>query len=173
MTYDPIASISAEHITAEFDCGSEAQTAWLRRHALQAHRMNSSKVQVVTRTGDKRVVGYYALSAGSVEPAKAPARVIRGMPRYPVPVVILTRLGVDRTEQGQGLGRALLKDALLRVASASEAIAARALLIHCEDADAKAFYQHVAEFEASPTDPLHLYLLVSDLRKTLGPLDSE
>lgn len=171
MTYDPITPISAEHITAEFDCGSEAQTAWLRRHALQAHRTDSSKVQVVTRTGNKRVVGYYALSAGSVEHDQAPPRVTRGMPGYPVPVVVLTRLGVDRTEQGQGLGRALLKDALFRVASASEVIAARALLIHCEDAAARTFYQHFAEFEASPTDPLHLFLLIGDLRKTLGPPD--
>lgn len=171
--YDPVTSISAEHVTAEFDCGSEAQTAWLRRHALQADRTDSSKVQVVTRTGDKRVVGYYALSAGSVEPAKAPPRVTRGMPRYPVPVVILTRLGVHRGEHGRGLGRALLKDALLRVASASEVIAARALLIHCEDDDAKGFYLHFAEFEESPTDPLQLYLLLSDLRKTFGRPDPE
>jgi GNAT superfamily N-acetyltransferase len=171
VTYDPITSISAEHITAEFDCGSEAQTAWLRKHALQAHRIDSSKVQVVTRTGDTRVVGYYALSAGSVEHVKAPPRVTGGMPRYPVPVVILTRLGVDRTEQRQGLGRALLKDALFRVASASEVIAARALLIHCEDVAAKAFYRHIAEFEESPTDPLHLYLVIGDLRKALGAAD--
>jgi len=149
VTYDPVTSISAEHVTAEFDCGSEAQTAWLRRHALQADRTDSSKVQVVTRTGDKRVVGYYALSAGSVEPAKAPPRVTRGMPRYPVPVVILTRLGVHRAEHGRGLG------------------------IHCEDDDAKGFYLHFAEFEESPTDPLQLYLLLSDLRKTFGRPDPE
>lgn len=173
MRYDPVTSISAEHVTAEFDCGSEAQTTWLRRQALQADRTDSTKVQVVTRTGDKRVVGYYALSAGSVESAMGPTRVTRGMPRYPIPVVILTRLGVDRSEQGQGLGRALLKDALLRVVSAAETIGARALLIHCEDADAKAFYLHFAEFEESPTDSLHLYLLLSDLRKTLGRPDPE
>jgi GNAT superfamily N-acetyltransferase len=130
--------------------------------------MDTSKVRVVTRAGSERVVGYYALAAGSVELAGASARVAKAMPRYPVPVVILTRLGVDRSEQGRGLGRALLKDALVRVASASEVIGARALLVHCEDEPAKAFYQHFGEFEASPTDPLHLFLLVSDLRRTLG-----
>lgn len=168
MSYSQVESIASEHITDEFDCGSEAQTAWLRKHALQAHRTDTSKVRVVTRAGDKRVVGYYALAAGSVALENAPARVAKGMPRYPVPVVILTRLGVDRGEQGRGLGRALLKDALLRVASASEEIAARALLIHCEDETAKAFYQHFGEFEESSTDPLHLFLLMSDLRRSVG-----
>lgn len=173
MTYGPAESISANHDTSQFDCGSEAQTTWLRKHALQAHRTDSSKVRVVTRIGDVRVIGYYALAAGSVEVANAPARVAKGMPRYPVPVVILARLGVDRNEQGRGLGRALLQDLLLRVAIASEVIGARALLIHSEDEVAKAFYQHLGEFEESPTDPLHLYLLMSDLRRTLSGEDAD
>jgi GNAT superfamily N-acetyltransferase len=87
--------------------------------------------------------------------------------------VVLTRLGIDVGEQGRGLGRALLKDALLRVASASEILGARALLIHCEDDTARSFYLHLGEFEASPTDPMHLYLLMSDLRKALGVEDGQ
>jgi GNAT superfamily N-acetyltransferase len=168
MTYGPVEPISAEHDTSEFDSGSDAQTLWLRRHALQAHRTDSTRVQVVCRSGERRVVGYYALSAGSVQLADAPPRVAKGMPQYPVPVVILTRLGVDLEEQGRGLGRALLKDAMLRVASASDAIGARGLLVHCEDERARAFYEHFGFFEQSPTDPLHLFLLMSDLRRTLG-----
>ena len=168
MTYGPVESISSDHVTVEFDCGSEAQTNSLRKHALQAHRTDTSKVRVVTRVGDPRVIGYYALAAGSVEVANVPIRIAKGTARYHVPVVILTRLGVDRGEQGRGLGRALLKDVLLRVATASEVLGARALLIHCEDETARAFYQHFGEFQESPTDPLHLYLLMSDLRKTLG-----
>jgi GNAT superfamily N-acetyltransferase len=168
VSYGRVESISSEHVTHEFDCGSEAQTVWLRKHALQAHRTDSSKVRVITRLGDKRIVGYYALAAGSVALENAPPRVAKGMPRYPVPVVILTRLGVDRQDEGRGLGRALVKDALLRVAWASEEIAARALLIHSEDEAAKRFYLRFGEFEESPTDPLHLFLLMSDLRKTLG-----
>ncbi len=168
MTYGPAEAISGDHLTADFDSGSDAQTLWLRKYALQAHRTDSTRVQVVTRAGDRRVIGYYALSAGAVALDDIPARVAKGMPRYPVPVVILTRLGVDISEQGRGLGRALLKDAVLRVAVASEAIGARALLVHCEDETAKAFYQHLGLFEESPTDPLHLFMLMSDLRKTLG-----
>ncbi len=173
MRYSQVEPISKRHATADFDCGSEAQTTWLRKHALQADRSDSTRVQVVTRAGEARVVGYYALSAGSVETTNVPERILKGLPRYPVPVIILTRLGVDQDEQGHGLGRALVKDALLRAAEASEIIGARALLIHCENDSARAFYLRLLpEFEPSPTDPLHLFLLMSDLRKTLEALTS-
>jgi GNAT superfamily N-acetyltransferase len=168
VRFGPVEPISVDHITDTFDCGSEAQTLWLRKYGLQAQRTDSSRVYVVTRQGDPAVAGYYALAAGSVELQDASARVAKGMGRYPIPVVILTRLGVDRATQGEGLGRALLKDALLRVAEASEVIGARALLIHCENESAKAFYSHFGAFEQSPTDPLHLLLLMSDLRRTLN-----
>ncbi len=172
MSYWSAEAISKSHLTDEFDCGSEAQTSWLRRHALQADLTDSTKVRVVTQRGDKRVVGYYALSAGSVELADAPERVRKGMPRYPVPVIILTRLGVDRSEQGQGLGRALVKDAILRAEAASHSIGARALLIHCETVEARDFYQRVVpDFAESPTDPLHLYVLMSDLRRTISAVE--
>ena len=168
MTYGPVEPISPDHVTSEFDSGSDAQTLWLRRHALQAHRTDSTRVYVVTKAPSRRVVGYYGLSAGSVALRDAPARVGKAMPRYPVPVIILTRLGVDLEEQGRGLGRALVKDALLRVATAAEMIGARALLVHAEDERAKGFYGHLGFFEESPTDPLHLFLLMADLRRTLG-----
>lgn len=171
MIYSPVGPISKNHRTDEFDCGSEAQTTWLRKYALQADRTDTTKVQVVTRAGDDRVVGYYALSAGSVEPEGTPERVRKGTPRYPVPVIILTRLGVDRDEQGKGLGRALLKDAILRAEAASETIGARALLVHCESEAAREFYLRVVpDFAESPTDPLHLYVLMSDLRKTFAAI---
>jgi hypothetical protein len=83
-------------------------------------------------------------------------------------VVILTRLGVDLSVQGAGLGRALAVDAMRRVAVAGEVIGIRALLIHCENEVARDFYLRLAKFEASPTDPMHLYLLMKDLRKALS-----
>jgi GNAT superfamily N-acetyltransferase len=168
VSYGPVEPISPDHETRDFDTGSDAQSLWLRRHALQAHRSNSSRVHVVTSAGTNRVIGYYALTVGSVAHTGAPPRVVKRMPAYPIPVVILTRLGVDLSEQGRGLGKALLKDALLRIASAAEEVAARAVLIHCEDERAKAFYLRQAEFEESPTDPLHLFLLVRDIRKSIG-----
>ena len=165
MSFSPVERISARHETSVFDCGSDAQTIWLRRHALQADRTDSTRVWVVTRKGIPQIVAYYALSAGSVEHASSPLRMRRAMPRYPLPVIILTRLGVDRSVQGRGMGRSLVKDMLLRVSGAADAIGARALLIHCETEEAKGSYMHLAEFGPSPTDPLHLYLLLSDLRR--------
>jgi GNAT superfamily N-acetyltransferase len=113
------------------------------------------------------VVGYYALAAGSVEPEQAPERIKKGLARHPVPVILLARLAVDRHEQGKGLGAALLKDALIRAAAAADEIGVRAVLVHAKDEDARAFYERF-DFEPSPTDPLHLYLLMKDLKKTIG-----
>ena len=93
---------------------------------------------------------------------------IPGAGRTHPPAIVLTRLGVDRTAQGAGLGRALVVDALRRIAVASETIGVRAVLFHCESEQARDFYLKLAKFEASPTDPMHLLLLMKDLRRALG-----
>lgn len=167
--FSPVVPLARPHVVTGFDCGSAAQSEWLARHALQAHQSGTSRVYVVTGDADeeRRVLGYYALAAGSVAPAVAPHRLAQGAGRYHQPVVILTRLGVDLSCQGLGLGRALVVDALRRVAAASEVIGVRALLIHCENDTARDFYLRLAKFDASPTDPLHLFLLMKDLRKAL------
>ena len=167
--FAPVEPLSATHVVAGFDCGSHAQSDWLIRHSLQAHRSGLSRVYVVRDLDkpDGRLAGYYALSAGSVAPADASRRMMQGTGRYHQPVVILTRLGVDRSSQGAGLGRALVVDALRRIAVASEVIGVRAVLIHCESTAARDFYLRLAKFEASPTDPMHLLLLMKDLRRAL------
>jgi GNAT superfamily N-acetyltransferase len=167
--FSPVAPLARTHVVAGFDCGPAAQSEWLVRHALQAHQSGTSRVYVVSEETDEgqRVVGYYAVAAGSVAPATAPQRLAQGAGRYNQPVVILTRLGVDLSCQGMGLGKALVVDALRRVASASEVIGVRALLIHCQNDAARDFYLRLAKFDASPTDPLHLFLLMKDLRKAL------
>lgn len=171
--YGPLERLTPEHDTGEFVCGSDAQTNWLWRHALPAQAAETAAVYVVCMAGSRRVVAYFALAAGSVEPSDAPVRVTRGTGRYPIPVILLARLGVDVSEQGQGLGRALLKHVLLRTSQAADTIGARALLIHAESHAARAFYQHLAEFEPSPTDALHLFLLMKNLRATIeGSPDS-
>jgi GNAT superfamily N-acetyltransferase len=81
--------------------------------------------------------------------------------------MLLARLAVDRREQGRGLGQALLKDALLRTAQAAEIAGMRALLVHAKDDAARAWYESL-DFEPSPTDPYHLFLLMKDLRALLG-----
>ncbi|HEX6497497.1 MAG TPA: GNAT family N-acetyltransferase [Micromonosporaceae bacterium] len=167
--FSPVEPLSAAHVVAGFDCGSPAQSIWLVERALQAHRAGLSRVYVVRNVDDPdgRVVGYYALAAGSVAPADASPRLRQGAGRYHQPVVILTRLGVDQTAQGAGLGRALVVNALRRIATAAEVIGVRAVLIHCETEAARDFYLRLAKFEASPTDPMHLLLLMKDLRRAL------
>jgi hypothetical protein len=167
--YSDVESLEAAHNVSEFDCGSEAQTNWLKKHALTAHQSGTSRVRAARRLEDDLVVGYYALSSGAVLHKDAPERVKKGAGQYPIPVVTLTRLGVDVSEQGNRLGAALVVDALRRVDVASEQIGVRALLIHCEGESAKRFYRYLAEFEESPTDPLHLFLLMKDLRRAISP----
>ncbi|WP_211253473.1 GNAT family N-acetyltransferase [Knoellia subterranea] len=126
-----------------------------------------STVFVSSDLETRKIQGFYALATGGVENAAAPARITKGVPRHPVPVILLTRLAVDSSAQGKNLGRSLLVDALARVNAAADEVGVRALLIHAKDDDARAFYMHLAEFEPSPTDPLHLFLLIKDLRKAL------
>jgi GNAT superfamily N-acetyltransferase len=166
--YAPIQLLTSNHDVSAFDCGSDAQTAWLRDHALQAQQAETARVYVACLAGSNRVVGYYALAAGSVGPEDAPARLTQGAGRYAIPVVILARLGVDATEQGRGLGAALVRDALLQTVWVAERLGVRALLIHAENEAAAEFYRNLCTaFEPSPTDPLHLVLLMKDLRRAV------
>jgi GNAT superfamily N-acetyltransferase len=110
---------------------------------------------------------YYSLAAGSVEPGAATERAATGQGRQPIPVIVLARLAVDLTEQGHGLGEQMLVQALARSAEAASLIGVRAVLVHAKDAAARGFYERYG-FEPSPTHPLHLLLLMKDIRKTLG-----
>jgi predicted N-acetyltransferase YhbS len=96
-----------------------------------------------------------------------PPRIRKGLGKYPIPVILLARLAVDISEQGQKLGKGLLKDALLRALSVTESIGARAILVHAKDQNSKAFYQKFG-FEPSPLDEFHLYLLMKDVQKILN-----
>jgi GNAT superfamily N-acetyltransferase len=165
--YGPVEDLGAKHLVADFDCGSDAQTTWLHRHALQSQSGGMSRVFVVRRLNDDNVVGYYALTTGSVVNAEASTRLTAGAGGYDIPIILLTRLGVDVSEQGRGLGRALVVDAFRRIDRISDDVGVRALLIHAEDADARAFYLRLASFEPSPVDELQLLLLLKDLRKAI------
>lgn len=123
---------------------------------------------VVTPAGSNVVVAYYAWCMASLTLAAAPARARQGAGRYPQPVALLARLGVDVRHVGQGLGAGLLQDVIARTHALGEEIGCRGLLVHSETAEARAFYSHlVPEFEVSPTDELHLLLLMKDIRRTL------
>jgi GNAT superfamily N-acetyltransferase len=165
--FSSIEALEPKHEVADFDCGSDAQSAWLRRHALQSQAGGMSRVFVVRRLSDDKVVGYYGLTTGSVLQADASRRLTAGAGGYDIPVVILTRLGIDVSEQGRGLGRALVVDAFRRIDRLADDVGIRALLIHAEDTDARAFYLRLAAFEPSPADDLQLLLLMKDLRKAI------
>ncbi len=164
----PVRFDPTRHDGSAFDCGSEAQSTWLKTIARTAMAARTAVVYVVTPRRENRIVGYYALAAGSVKPEEAPGRLRKGAGRSPVPVVLLARLGVDTSAQSQGLGSALVKDAMLRAPQAAPIIGARAILVHAESETARHFYLHLAGFDESPTDPLHLLLLMSDIEALVG-----
>ena len=169
--YQPPELLAARHQLAGFRCRSEEQTTWLVEVARQAHGTGTTRVFVVTEVDQLQVVAYYAWCMASVAIADLPERLRRGAGRYPQPIALLARLGVDQRHEGQGLGAALLLDVITRVASLSEAIGCRGLLVHAESEQARSFYEHlIPEFERSPTDPLHLLLLLKDIRRSLGSL---
>lgn len=165
MGYTDPEPLRGKHDLGEFDSGEPSLTTWIHRFARHAEAARSAKVYVTT--DGSTVVGYYALTVGQVEPAKATARLLKGQPAgRPVPVVILTRLAVDRNHQGRGLGRSLLQNALLRCVHAAQAVGIRALVVHAH-AEARGFYEAFG-FEPSPTDPLHLVLLMKDLERLIA-----
>lgn len=160
-----VEAISELHDVSRFDCGGhESLNDWLKRFALRNQNNESARTYVVHRNG--LVAGYYSISAGSVRVEEAPARISKGLARHPIPVILLARLAVDKDEKGTGLGKALLKDALLRIAQAADIVGARAILVHAIDEPAKKFYLHFG-FEPSPIHELQLMLLMKDLRKSL------
>lgn len=152
------------HKTDDFDCGDETLNVYLGKFARINNQNSSARTYVATR--NNRVAGYYTLAPGSVVKEDAPQRVGKGLANHPISVIILARLAVDKTEQGSGLGKSLLRDALLRIIDAADIIGGRAVLVHAKDKPAKSFYEHFG-FEPSPLDQFHLYLLLKDIKKTL------
>ena len=152
----------------EFVCRSSEQTAWLNRYAKQSAAAKLTKVFVVTEQDGRRVVAYFAWTMAQLDLKNAPSRMTKGAGRYPQPVALLARLGVDEKHEGRGLDAALLRDAITRLLLVGEEIGCRGLLIHAESDTAKAFYLHlIPELETSPTDNLHLVLLLKDAAHTL------
>jgi GNAT superfamily N-acetyltransferase len=126
------------------------------------------RVFVVTEADSPVRVAYYAWCMAQVDVAGAPERLRKGAGGYPQPVARLARLGVDVRHERRGLGAALLQDVFARLLDLSTEIGCRGLLVHAESDEARDFYLHlIPEFEQSPTDPLHLFLLLKDVRRTL------
>jgi GNAT superfamily N-acetyltransferase len=150
----------------DFRCGVASLDSWLTEHSSAADAVGSARTYAVVDEGEKRIVGYYALTVASLERDEASGRASRGMPRHPIPAMLLARLAVDGSAQGEGVGAMLLADAIGRTLLVAEETGIRLLLVHAIDEEAKGFYLHYG-FEASPSDPLNLQLLTKDIRATM------
>ena len=164
MTVEAPRPISPSDVTTAFDSGDAALDRYLAQRALANHISDLSRCYVCCdETGS--IVGFYTLSAVSVGRAHAPGALRRNAPD-PLPAVLLGRLAVDRAVQGRGLGRGLVRDAILSTLAAADRIGVRVLLVHAKDSAAAAFYERLG-FRRSPTDPLHLMLPLADARESL------
>jgi GNAT superfamily N-acetyltransferase len=159
--------LDGHHLLAGFDSGEPSLDGWLCDHARSAAAVGSARTYVVSDGEQKRVVGYHALTVASIEHTDATERATKGMPRHPIPVVLLARLAVDRSAQGQGLGAFLLRDAMARTVAGAAKFGIRALLVHALHEEARTFYLRHG-LQPSPTDDLHLMVLVKDIRAALG-----
>jgi GNAT superfamily N-acetyltransferase len=163
--HSPVRKLAATDRTGAFDCGQADLNQFLQRYALVNQKANSAQTWVCCQSDV--VIGYYSLAVGSVNPGTTPARVMKGLARHPVPVMLLARLAVDKEHQRKGLGSALLKDALLRTTQAADIAGIRCMLVHAKDDAARQWYESW-EFEPSPTDPFHLFLMIKDLKGLLN-----
>jgi len=152
------------HDIGPFDSGVPVLDDWLKRRAL-ANQITGATRTFVLCDGE-RVVGYYALASGAVAADHAPGRFRRNMPD-PIPVAILARLAVDRSCQGKGFGRALVRDAASRVITAAGVIGIRGILVHALSQEAEAFYRSLG-FAPSPLEPRTLVVTLADLRHAIS-----
>jgi GNAT superfamily N-acetyltransferase len=159
-----VETLRRDHAVDAFTCGQPELDRFLIRYAFPAQQAGSSLTYVALI--DETVVGFYTLVVGEVAHADAPERLTKGLARHPVPLMVLARLAVDRTWQGRGVGKGLLRNAMERTLHAAEIAGIRALAVHAKNDAAVSFYSHFG-FVRSPTDPLHLFVLLKDVRRML------
>jgi GNAT superfamily N-acetyltransferase len=160
-----IERIRRDHRVDTFDCGKEPLNRFLIRFAVQSQLSNSSQTYLAL-SGDE-VVGFYTLVFGDVAYDDAPERLRKGVARHPIPLMILARLAVSRPWAGKRLGSGLLKDAMARTLKAADIGGLRAFAVYAKDDEARPFYERY-NFIASPNDPMHLFVLLKDVRALIG-----
>jgi GNAT superfamily N-acetyltransferase len=160
-----IEKLRRENPIGNFDCGQQALNDWLRKHALQ--NQGAGAAQTYVGLAEEVVIGYYGLAVGQIEYNDAPERLQKGVARHPVPVMLLARLAVDKNWQRKAVGRALLRDAVLRTVQAADIAGIRALAVHAKDEQARRYYKQF-DFMPSPADPLHLLVLLKDIRRRVN-----
>jgi Acetyltransferase (GNAT) family. len=155
LDFTPPAPITANHELADFDSGEPSLNEWLKKRAFKNHVSGASRCFVL-RTG-ANVIGYYSLSAGAISHEAAPKTMRRNMPN-PLPVLLLGRLAVDKRYHNQGIGQALLRDAMLRAVNVAGDTGVFALLVHALSDQAKQFYLSRG-FVESPLQSMTLFIL--------------
>lgn len=164
VVFTPARKLEPDDPVDIFDCGQPDLNHYLRRYAWSNQKANSAQTYIV-RAGST-IAGYYSLSVAGVDHAAVPPRVARGLARHPVPVMLLARLAVSQDFQGQGLGAALLKDALLRTVQAADIAGIRAVIVHAKNEAVQQWYLRFG-FEPGPIHPFHLFLLLKDIQHAI------
>jgi GNAT superfamily N-acetyltransferase len=166
MFVEPLGKL---HDRGSFDCGVPQLNEFLKKLARQQQEKNIGKTFVaVSNQGDPKILGFYTLSAGSIQFVSLPTQVQKKLPRYPVPVAILGRLAVNKSNQGAGVGKALLRDALLRVASVAESdMGVAAVVVDAKNEAAARYYEHYG-FQPLRDKPGTLFLLTKTILEVFG-----
>lgn len=163
--YDP-----DRHDAGAFNCGQERLDRWLRHYAGQSQRRDAARTFVLADDRD-RIIGYYTTVVGELDHPGAHPDVRKGLSRYfPIPVAVIARLAVDAGNHQRGLGALLLRDAALRILSAGEQVAIRAVVVHAIDGHAANFYAHFG-FKPLSTDPTTLMITTVELRESHAGFD--
>lgn len=166
MKLNPPILLTPDLDLSQFSCGKLALDEWIKKYALQAGSSGAANTFIL-QNEPAAVVGYYSISMGSIAQVEAIERVRRGTGRYPIPIILLARLAVDQKFQGQGIGRGLLRDAVIRGMNISREVAFRAIITHPIDDEAADFYMKFG-FEQSPISSGQLMILIKDVRKALA-----
>lgn len=148
-----------------FSSGAAELDTWFQRFAWENQRANNAVTYVTLL--DTCIVGYYSLAAAGISRDDVPSDFAKNRPSD-IPCILLARLAVHQRGQGRGVGSALLLDAIRRAISASDALGAAALLIHCRDQPARQFYLHHADFLQSPVDEFHLMLPIKRAKQVIN-----
>jgi GNAT superfamily N-acetyltransferase len=157
-----IEKLRRDHPVEGFDCGREQLNRYLLRYAWQNQQAGASQTYVGIE--DDAIAAFYTLAVGQVTHEEAPERLTKGLARHPVPIMLLARMAVDRRWHGQGVGKALLREAMQRTLQAADIAGIRAFAVHAKDGEARRFYEHF-DFIPSPADPMHLFVLLKDVRR--------
>ena len=160
-----VEKLRRDHPIETFDCGREELNRYLIRYAWQNQQAGADQ-SYVGIVGEV-IAGYYTLAVGQVSLENAPDRVKKGLAKHPVPIMLLARLAVDHRWQGQGVGKALLRDAMQRTLQAADIAGIRAFAVHAKNEEARRFYEHF-DFIPSSTDPMHLFVLLKDVRRIIS-----